>query len=85
MTPTRQPFYAVRVVVTHVDTGSTSTRDYVRGERRMSRDAFASFALGDLLNLVTEPGEAVTFKVEEVDFPTVAINRQYNHTTHTEG
>lgn len=48
---TATPFYAVRVVLTD-DSGSTYTRDYVRGGLRLGRAAFASFALGDLLRII---------------------------------
>lgn len=47
-----RPFYAVRVVITHA-CGSTTTRDYVRGSKRMSMSDFASFAVGDLVRLTT--------------------------------
>jgi hypothetical protein len=43
--------FAVRVTLT-TDDGSTCERTYVRPPAmRLSRDAFASFALGDLIRL----------------------------------
>ena len=77
----RQPFYAVRVVVTH-DDGSSSQRDYVRGETRMGRDTFGQFALGNMLSLVSDGSTPVLWTVEAIDFETVRENRQYHHTTH---
>lgn len=82
-----QPFFAVRVVVYH-DDGSTSQRDYVRGARHMGRSTFASWALGDMLRLVTGDTLGTTspvrFDIVEVDFVTVQQNRIYGHTTHAE-
>lgn len=79
---TRQPFFAVRVTIAHAD-GSTSTRDYVRGETRMGRARFEAFALGDLLMLVTKPGsDPISWSVTPVTFATVQENRQFHHTTH---
>lgn len=49
-TKATRPFYAVRVVLACED-GSTVTRDYVRGPVRLAREAFASYALGDLMRL----------------------------------
>lgn len=77
---TTQPFYAVRVVLYHAD-GSSSQRDYVRGDQHMGRAAFAAFALGDML-LLTDSHHDVSWTVTEVDFETVRQNRLYHHTTH---
>ena len=46
----RESFYAVRVSI-ETDSGETVTRDYVRGDMQLSRESFASFAIGDLLRL----------------------------------
>lgn len=94
--PTRrrgpQQFYAVRVTV--ATTGDTYTRDYVRGGKRMGRDAFDMWAVGDLLGLVglvqdgsegtpDEYREQVRYiAVTELNFQQVADNRRYHHTTH---
>jgi hypothetical protein len=77
----RQPFYAVRIVIRHAE-GSTSTRDYVRGDMHIGRSAFDSFALGDMIRTCTDTGgEPFTWEIHQVDFATVAENRRY-HTTH---
>lgn len=80
----RQPFYAVRVVVRQAD-GSTATRDYVRGETRMSVDRFSQWALGNLLSLVSTGDAPITWAVHSIEPATVHENRRYHHTTHTEG
>lgn len=78
---TRQPFYAVRIVIRDAD-GQTSTRDYVRGETRMSREKFSAFALGDMICLVSSPGDTITWNAHEISWETVKENREYHHTTH---
>lgn len=80
MSAKRQPFYAVRVVI-QAET-ETYTRDYVRGEQRMGRSAFDSYALGHMLRLVSERDQWVKWDIHEIDFNTVRENRQYHHTTH---
>jgi hypothetical protein len=87
-----QPFFAVRVVVHHE--GGSSQRDYVRGETRMSKQRFASWALGDMIALVTmrpqrdgtwfSDDEITEWSVTEIDPQTVHENRRYSHTTHNE-
>lgn len=79
-----QPFFAVRVVIEHTD-GSSTQRDYVRGAQHLGKDRFASFALGDMLHLVTRPKDGiVSWKVEEVDFETVRQNRIHDNSWPTE-
>lgn len=77
-----QPFYAIRVVIRNTGSGETFTRDYVRGERRMGRSAFDSYALGNMLRLVTTGTTPVTWEIHEVDFAQVTENRKFHHTTH---
>ena len=48
----KQKFFAVRVVITWQYGGSTE-RDYPRFNSRMSRNDWQSFAVGDLIRLVT--------------------------------
>jgi hypothetical protein len=88
----RQKYFAVRVVIIHED-GSSTQRDYVRGETRLGRDKFAAWALGDMLSLVTGhqrpeqgadwSGEPIQrWRVYEVTGEQVAENRRFHHTTH---
>jgi hypothetical protein len=56
--------YAIRVVLT--DDNTTWDRVYVRGSYRLSRDAFESFALGDLIRLVDPVGH-LSWTITEVD------------------
>ena len=78
-----QPFFAVRVVITH-DDGSSTQRDYVRGETRMSVDRFGQWALGNMLALVSDGETPITWTIEAIDFETVRQNRMYHHTSHAE-
>ena len=62
--------YAVQITITHED-GSTVTQKHVRGKVRLSKEAFASMALGKMLRMVSEwddtRGMPVTgWKIEEV-------------------
>lgn len=67
-----QKFYAVRVTVTDVHGGITSERDYVRGNKRMSRDDFDSFAIGDMIRLVTSPGDQIVVTCEPIGLEAVS-------------
>lgn len=75
------PFYAIRVVVEHVDGGSAQ-RDYVRGNWHIGKDQFVRYAIGDMVLLTSAPLDAIKIKYTEIDFLTVQENRKYNHTTH---
>lgn len=81
----RQPFYAVRIVITDTETGSTSTRDYVRGEERMGIEKFGKWALGDMIALVSDGQTPITWEIHALEPQQVYDNRRYHHTTHTEG
>ncbi len=75
-TAARRPFYAVRVTVTHND-GSTSTRLYSRDAMRLSRQAFDSFAVGDMLGLLSgwAYGECGSVTVEPATEAEVSADR----------
>lgn len=81
----RQPFYAVRVVLTDKG-GSSFQRDYVRGETRMGKDSFNRWALGDFIYVIGGAhmdGDFLdTYKIIEIDGAAVAENSRYKHTTH---
>lgn len=75
-----QPFYAVRVAV--YTPNGTETRDYVRGEWRISKDKFASFALGDMIHLTSRPSnDSVRWLVTEVTGHQVYEGARYEHTS----
>ena len=66
-----QSFFAVHVDITWAD-GSSTHRDYVRGNRRISKADYTSFALGDLIGTVTgwtyrsqEISEITVFEIQE--------------------
>ena len=71
----KQPFYAVRVTITY-DDGSISSRDYVRGETRMGQSRFASYALGDMMRLVTTGTSAVKWELRSITPDEVYENRR---------
>ena len=76
-------FFAVRVVLAD-DNGSTYSRDYVRGEMRLGKQAFTAYAVGDFIGLVSE-GTWAGFEpvgVTELYPEQVIANRKYQHTTH---
>ena len=78
-----KPFFAVRVVLDDRE-GSTFTRDYVRGEQRMGKLTFTSWAVGDFIGIISEgtyQGVQVA-NVFEIDHSTVVENRRYQHTSH---
>lgn len=76
----RRKFFAVRVVVTDLINGSQATRDYVRGDMHVGKQAFTAFALGDMIQLIGWTD--ITWSVFEIDHATVIENRKYHHTTH---
>ena len=64
-------FYAVRVIVVELD-GDAYQQDYVRGSMQLSRQAFAAFALGSLLQLV-DAHRVALWSVEEVSAEQVRV------------
>jgi hypothetical protein len=63
---TTRPLYTLQITIEDGH-GSTATRTYVRPEgSRMGRQTFDSFAVGDLLGLVTE-GSYVGWSVMSVE------------------
>jgi hypothetical protein len=79
-----QPFYAVRVVVVDAD-AQHYQRDYVRGEMRVGKSHFDSWALGHMIRTVSAPGSTILeWRIQPVDYGNVVENRQYRHTTHQE-
>lgn len=71
----KQPYFAVRVTVFH-EGGSTTTRDYVRGNTRMGRAKFEAFAVGDLILLIAPDGP-FTVSVADVGLEAVADRHEF--------
>jgi hypothetical protein len=76
-------FVAVRVVLMDADS-NLFQRDYVRGELRLGKQAFISYAVGDFIGIITggEFTNTTVVSVEEIDYKTVIENRRYAHTSH---
>lgn len=60
--------FAVRVTILDDETGCSYVRTYVR-ETRLGRQAYAAFAIGDLILTVDEDihGHKITVTSEEID------------------
>jgi hypothetical protein len=53
MSKQRKP-YAIRLLASNIIDGSTFTRDYHRGQMRLTKQAFTEYAIGNLLCLIAE-------------------------------